>query len=412
MAIGPRYHIGPRATLRMGPALLRAISLLGLRNAELAEDLGRAARRNPFLRIGGGGSDARALAAMPPGLHDHVLTEIGLLALTPAERRIAEAFVEALEPSGWLGATTEEVAARAGSTSVQAEAVLRRLQEIEPAGLFARSLAECLELQARDRGLLTDAVEAVLGSLGAVAEGGLAALANASGLSADQAGAVLVTLRTLDPKPGARFAAADPALLRAPDFVAAQRGESWRVQLNAANLPEIEAVACPKDAEPGMRQAAREARSLARMVARRNGTLLAVGRALVERQGAYLAMEDRDPGPLLRAEVAEMAGVHESTVSRVAQSMTMETPRGVIALATLFSRPLPGCGCSVTALRSRIGSIVAAEPRSRPLSDAAIADRLAAEGIVVARRSVARHRGRLGIPARAERRRQVIPAPA
>jgi RNA polymerase sigma-54 factor len=405
MAIGPRYGIAPRSTLQMGPALFRAIALLSLRNAELATDLGREARDNPFLRIGGAGTDAETLAVMPHGLYDHVLTEIGLIALTAAERRIAEAFVEALDPSGWLGATAKEVAARAGCPPLQAEAVLRRLQEIEPAGLFARSLAECLELQARDRGLLTAAVEAVLGSLGAMAEGGLAALADASGLPVDQAGAALATLRTLDPKPGARFAAADPALLRAPDFVAARRGEGWRVELNAANLPEIEAVACPEDADPEMRQAAREARSLARMVARRNGTLLAVGRALVERQDAYLAMEDRDPAPLLRAEVAEMAGVHESTVSRVAQSTTMETPRGVIGLAALFSRPLPGCSCAVTALRSRIGLIVAAEPRSRPLNDAAIAARLAAEGIVVARRSIARHRGQLGIPARAERRR-------
>jgi RNA polymerase sigma-54 factor len=379
---------------------------------ELAEDLGRVARGNRFLRVRRGGSDAEMTAATPAGLHDHVLAEIGLLVLTPPERRIAEAFVQALEPSGWLGATTEEVASHAGTTAVQAAIVLRRLQEIEPAGLFARSLAECLELQARDRGLLTEEVRAILGSLGAMADGGPAALAEASGLPVEATVAALAVLRTLDPKPGARFAAADPALLRAPDFLAVREPNGWRVELNAATLPEVEAVACPDDAAPGTLRAAREARSLAQMVARRNDTLLAVGRALVACQGAYLAMEESDPAPLLRAEVAEMAGVHESTVSRAAQSTTLQAPRGVIGLADLFSRRLPGCACSVKALRSRIRSLVASEPRSRPLSDAAIADRLAAEGIVVARRCVARHRSHLGIPARAARRTKVIRAPA
>jgi RNA polymerase sigma-54 factor len=416
MAIGPRFEIAPRATLRIGPGLVQAIGLLSLRNADLAADLARAARGNPFLRLAGAGADPETLAAMPSGLHAHVLTEIGFLALTPDEWRIAQAFLEALAPSGWLDATIEEVATRAGVPTARTEAVLKRLQQIAPSGLFARSLVECLELQARDRGLLTDEVAAILRSLGAIADGGISALAEASGLSIETVDAALAVLRTLDPKPGAGFAAADQSLLRAPDFVATRIGhgteQGWRVELNAATLPGIEALGCDDDAPPTLRRAAQEARSLARAVARRNSTLLAVGRALVRRQCAYLKMEVPDPAPLVRAEIAGMAGVHESTVSRVAQAMTMQTPRGVIGLASLFSRPVSGGGCSVSALRARIGSIIAAEPCARPLSDAAIADRLAADGIAVARRSVARHREHLDIPARAVRRRTGPQRPA
>jgi RNA polymerase sigma-54 factor len=388
----------------VGPALGRAIALLRLTNVELCDDATRAAFLNPFLRVAGGAA-TDSVSATPFGLYAHALGEIALLSLSATERRIAEVFVEHLEPSGWLGSSLVEVAARAGVTVADAASVLARLQEIDPAGLFARSLAECLRIQARDRGLLTRNVEAVLGALNAMSEGGLPALAKASGLVSEAAAAALAVLRQLDPKPGTRFLAEDPTQFRQPDILAARRAGCWRVELNPATLPEIELLVCRDAAGPAERQAAAAARSFVRMVERRNATIHCVARTLVSRQDAFLSFAAELPAPLSRAEVADEAGVHESTVSRLAQAMTIETPRGVLGLSALFARRAAGNGCSLGALRKRVAALVAGESPDRPLSDAALAACLAAEGIAAPRRTIARHRKMLGVPSRCARRR-------
>ncbi|PQO24136.1 RNA polymerase sigma-54 factor [Rhodobacteraceae bacterium WD3A24] len=417
--------------LAMTTGLRQAIGLLQYDNLALSRLIAREAARNPAVRLqtatarpppprpagmppdprpGAGADWTGRLAAPAEGLEAHVEREIGLAFRDGRAREIALTFASALEPSGWLGAGVGEVAAAAGCTVAEAKAVLDRLQAIEPAGLFARSLAECLRLQAADRGLLTPVMEIVLDDLDAVARGAHSALARRAGCDEADIGAALRDLRQCDPKPGAAFDAG-PAPVHPPDLVVTPHGiAGWKVDHNHATLPHLIVLDPGADAfadAEARREALTSARWLERAVARRNATTLRVAGEVVERQSAYLRDGPARLAPLCFADVAAAVGVHESTVSRVTAGLRMETPRGGVALRDLFSPALPGHGgapVSTTAVRHRIAEMIAAEVPERPLSDAAIAGHLRERGIGIARRTVAKYREMLGLPGSAARR--------
>lgn len=366
----------PRQALRVGPVLRQAIGFLEMSNADLARALKRDLEGLPGIVLNG--SEAR----VPEGqasLTQHVRAEAGGLFANQRARRIAGAFIAALEPTGWLGAPVEAIAAQAEVPLAEARAVFERLREIEPAGLFATSLADCLRLQAVDQDRLTPALEAVLANLAAL-ERGVAALADASGLTVDEAAAALAILRGFDPKPGMRFDPPDPATRRPHDLVAEASGRDVRVAFNPDSLPSLSLNAA----------APARARRLTAMIERRNILVLAVATRAAKRQRAWLAGERDTLVTLRQREVAMAAEVHESTVSRIAAALTVKTPRGVLPLRHLFDRH--------GTVRDAIDRAITAEDPARPLSDAALSHVLCAQGHVVARRSVARHRQALGHP--------------
>lgn len=441
--------VAQRQSLVVTAQLQQAIQLLQMGNADLAAFIEGQAEENPFLdlaarsaaasqprardlalpsqaRVSGDDWDRiGALAADPgPSLYAHAAAELGRLGLSPAERLMAEAFLDALEPSGWLGQDIADIAARLGVSSDAALALLAKIQKAEPAGLFARNLAECLRLQAAEQGLLTPAFAALLDNLPMLAQADLRGLCRVCGVPLDELKAMLRQLRSFNPKPGATFDGA-PLPQRAPDLIVTRAEDGWRVDLNRSTLPTV--VVREGDAR---RIALREvqanawvaerlslARWLSRAVDHRNQTTLKVGAEIVRRQTEFLQHGPARMRPMVLREVALAVGVHESTVSRVCSGILIATPQGTFPLKTFFSAALASCdgdggdAGSASAIRHRVQKLIAAERPDDPLSDDTIARIIAEEdGIRLARRTVAKYRDQLRIPSSVDRRRRALVA--
>jgi RNA polymerase sigma-54 factor len=338
-------------------------------------------------------------AAAAPSLLSHVLGMIDAMRLEPAEARIAEALAGALEPTGWLGSTPADIARPLAVAIPAVEAVLRRLQDrVEPTGIFARNLAECLRLQAADAGELDPLMIAVLDRLELLAKGDLDRIAREAGTEVDEVRTRLARLRGYDPKPGASFEPLS-APLREPDLIAQKGPTGWIISLNRSALPSITVAA-------GRAKGRAEARALARMVEGRNATLLSVGQEILQRQMAALEAGTGALEPMTMAEIAGALGLHESTVSRVVAGAAVDTPRGTWWLRMLFTKAAREGGPSAAALRDRLARLVADETPEAPLSDDALAKALAAGGAPIARRTVAKYRAMLHLPPAHRRRRR------
>lgn len=407
-----RITIEQSQRLSLNTRLLSSIRVLGSDAEGLSRFLEEAAAENPNLvveappagdwlprwsgplrqlRAGLAPDVEEVAAAAGPSLQAHVAELLAGLRLKGAEARLAEGLALALEPSGWLGRPLEVLAAEAGLAPAQAEAVLALVQAAaDPAGLFARDLAECLRLQAGEEGWLDPLAEGVLARLPLVASGAVDRIARDLGATEAAVQAVIRRIRGLDPKPGARFAAC-AAPLREPDLIAVRGETGWEVRLNGGALPALRLAG-----EKGPGRTA--AQALIRMVEGRNATLLRVGREILSRQVAALEGGIGALRPMTMAEIAGATGLNQSTVSRAVAGTAVDTPRGTWWLRQLFSQPVGGEGPSAAALREALARMVAAEDPAHPLSDAALAAALAGRGAAVARRTVAKYRDMLGIP--------------
>lgn len=357
-------------------------------------------------------------ASAPPSLIAHATAAIQGMALPRGALPIALALVEALEPSGWLGRSPGAIAAELGLPTDEVLAVLYRLQTIEPAGLFARNLAECLALQVKEQGHLDREMMVILRNLDLLAAGQTRRLARLCDCSEAEVTQRFRLIRTLNPKPGSEFARPNPAHSREPDLLARPLHDgNWQVALNRSALPSLEVVAeapPPAGADPDK---LKSARALSHMLSARNDTLLKVGQEIARRQVLALAQGPGALQPLTMAEVAASLGLHVSTISRVVAGASMDSPFGVWWLRRMFSGsrggPVGEAGesdgpqASAAALRHRLGRLVAAEAPEAPLSDAALAGQLAQDtGVSLARRTIAQYREAQGIPP-AYRRRQM-----
>ncbi|ARE40145.1 RNA polymerase sigma-54 factor RpoN [Rhodovulum sp. P5] len=427
MMLAPRQTQGLAMTAKMQAAL----RILQMNNLDLTAYLATEAQENPCLDVklpddapplptgvAGGARESdfdavAALAADKPSLYVHVADQIDIAFKSPTLQRTALAFAEVLEPTGWMITPLETVAATARVPVSVAEAVLARLQGFEPAGLFARNLAECLKLQAQEKDLLTWELSVILDNLSMVAEGRIAELADLCDGTPQDVRNALVAIRGFDPKPGIAFSASETPIMP-PDLRVFRRGDDWVVELNRSNLPEIRITEAPDTgndaaARAYINRARSKARWLSRAVEKRQSTLLAAAGCLVRRQVAYLEQGTRHLRPLTTEDLAEELSLHPSTISRTVAHRMIETPRGTVPLRAFFSRAFtPGtgdAGPSQDALIALVGDIVAGEDASRPLSDSAIAKLAKEKGTPLARRTVAKYRDILGIPASYERRR-------
>ena len=406
MSQRPRITLSQTQRLQLNMGLQASIRLLRSDAAGLTRYLEDQAAENPALkldpppvpvewlprwsRVFAAPAPAAEQAGAGPSLMAHVMAAIDRRMKTAADRRIALALAEALEPSGWLGQPLARIATGLGVKLREVEAVLRRLQEIEPVGLFARDLAECLRLQAQEEGSHDAVMAVMLAHLDLLAGGDLARLARLAQVPEGDIAQRFRLIRAMNPKPGTEFDSLAVAHPREPDLVARAEGAGWEVSLNRSSLPALRV-------EAG--EGASAAKGVLRMVEARNSTLLRVGRAVLQRQNRALSAGPGALVPMTMAEVAKDVGLHESTVSRVVAGTSVDTPHGCWWLRLMFSG---GAGeVSGAGLRDRLAGLVAAEDRSAPLSDQALA---AALGGSVARRTVAKYRALLRIPP-AHRRR-------
>lgn len=342
-------------------------------------------------------------AALGPSLMAHVMASIDLLMVVPKDHRIAVALAEALEPSGWLGQPISEIAASLQVKVKEVEAVLWRLQEFEPTGIFARDLADCLRLQAQEDGIHDAVMAVILANLDLLAAGDMPRLARLAQVSPTEISLRFKMIRAMNPKPGGEFDTLSVPRPREPDLTARRVPDgTWEVAMNHASLPSIKLV----DPGDGVGTALAAAKSVARMVEARNSTLLRVGRDILQRQIAALNHGPAALVPMTMAEVAAGLGLHESTVSRVVAGTSVDTPRGMWWLKALFSRGLGEGQVAGAALRHRLTQLVADEDKAAPLSDEGLAQHLSSPDATIARRTVAKYRTMMRIPPAHRRRKR------
>ena len=426
-----------RQSIVMTGHMQQAIALLQLSNTDLQAFIEKEAEENPFIDLDrcraavpdlpmsrGMGEDmgdaVGRIADHPMSLYAHIAAQFDLMFDALQERAIADRFLEAIDGNGWLSEPLDQIAFDCAITMEQAEMMLERVQQVEPAGLFARNLADCLRLQAVDQGILTEVFACVLDHLPRLAAADLTGLARICGCDMATLRATLVQLRGLNPKPGADFTMAD-LRQREPDLIVVEKkcqdGVTWQVELNRSTLPSVTitapdglATAHTGSAHSFVTERLGVARWLARAVAHRNQTMLAVGAEILRRQAGFLSGGPSQIVPMTLADVAASVGVHESTVSRVTSSAMIATPQGTFTLKRFFSSALASTGdgdaASAAAVRHQLQQLVAAENPAAPLSDDAIARAIKVNGVVLARRTVAKYRDMLNIPSSFQRKRQ------
>ncbi|MFC4727820.1 RNA polymerase factor sigma-54 [Coralloluteibacterium thermophilus] len=369
------------------------------------------------------GDDFDGGGVAPDSLHDHLLWQLHLSALSPRDRVIGAALIEAIGDDGYLAEPVEAI--RAGllpeidASPEEMCAVLCTVQHFDPVGVGARDLADCLRIQlgvlAPDTPGLALARTLVQGHLEALARHGAERLAATLGVPAGEMTTAVALVRSLDPRPGAQVSPLAPEYV-APDCVAYRQGGVWRVALASGQQPRLGinrhyerliATTAREDASY-LRGQLQEARWLIKSLETRADTLLRVARCIVRQQAGFLDHGPEAMRPLTLREVAEEVGLHESTVSRATTRKYLLTPRGTFEFKHFFASGIAtdsGGAASSTAIQAMIRKLVEAENPRRPLSDARMADELKRAGIPVARRTVAKYREALNIPASSERQR-------
>ena len=437
--------------LTLTPRLQQSVKLLQLSALECVQELHQAIAQNPFLEEAGeaegeGSEDARSKAedeadgtsseldfsspsgsgasddapdwtewtASPSTLRDSLHEQLLLLGLTERDYALANLVVDALDDDGYLRQPLAELAAMAPSIAPgELETALRIVQTLEPTGIAARDLGECLSLQLNGLERETPgralALQITQSKLELVAARDLDRLQEALGCDAQELRVALELVRSLDPRPGSKVGSFEPRAI-VPDVIVRKEKKRWVVSINSAIYPRIrvnqqyaEHFRQVREGETALlAQHLQEARWLVRNLEQRFLTIQRVAEAVVERQRNFFEYGDLAMRPLTLREIADELGLHESTVSRATSHKYMATPRGVVAFKRFFSRQLAttsGGSCSATAIRALLREFIAAEDRNNPLSDVQLTELLADRGVKVARRTVTKYRRSMQLPA-------------
>ena len=364
--------------------------------------------------------DMVAMAAAQVTLRDRVGEQIALAFHDPALRLIAAELADNLDGAGYLHADMVEIAARLGADQVAMAQALAVCQTFEPTGIFARDLGECLALQLAARDRFDPAMQALVGNLDLLGKRDFQALKRICGVDEEDLLDMLAEIRALDPRPGMAFSGGGSEAVVADVEVRAANDGTWAVELNPETLPRVlvdqvyfahvSAHAKNQADKDFLSECLQNANWLTRSLDQRAKTILKVASEIVRRQDAFLVHGVRQLKPLNLRAVADAIGMHESTVSRVTANKYMLTPRGVFELRYFFTASIAssegGEAHSSEAVRDRIKHLIDEEKPSEVLSDDAVVDRLKADGIDIARRTVAKYREGMAIPSSVQRRRE------
>ena len=355
--------------------------------------------------------DFTQIAAAEPTLQEYLIRQLQLMQLTERDKRIALVVITHLDEDGYLKATLDDLVqvARAELEDIEAEEItiaIRQIQNLEPAGVGACDLSECLALQLKaldpSEPQRERAIELVTRHLDALASRDFNKLKRQLGIDEDELREVRALILTLDPKPGRAWGEGDVRYV-VPDVTVRKIGGRWLAQLNRDAMPRLRINKMYADLLQSSRDSGgrnlsgqlQEARWLIKNVQQRFDTILRVTQAIVDRQKNFFEHGEVAMRPLVLREIAEAVGLHESTISRVTTQKYMLTTRGIFELKYFFGSHVAtdtGGACSSTAIRALIKQLVAAEDGKKPLSDHRISDILAQQGIQVARRTVAKYR--------------------
>jgi RNA polymerase sigma-54 factor len=434
--------------LTLTPRLQQSVKLLQLSALECVQELNQAIAQNPFLELNetaeapdsgsqteenttGGELDFSSTTgtshsgsddtpdwtewtATPSTLGDSLREQLLLLGLSERNHALAHIIVDALDEDGFLRQPLEELRAMLpGVSPDDLGTALRIVQTLEPAGVAARTLGECLSLQLQEMDRSTPArdiaIDIVENHLELMAGRDQSRLQHALGCSEADMRTATELIRSLDPRPGSKVGTFEPRAI-VPDVIVRKEKKRWLVSINSAIYPRIRVnqqyAECFRHSRDGettlLAQHLQEARWLVRNLEQRFLTIQRVAEAVVARQKNFFEYGDLAMRPLTLREIADELSLHESTVSRATSHKYMATPRGVIAFKRFFSRQLAttsGGSCSATAIRALLRDFIAAEDRRNPLSDVQLTGLLADRGVKVARRTVTKYRRSMQLPA-------------
>ncbi len=356
------------------------------------------------------------LAASTPTLGEHLMQQLALTQLPARDKGVVNTLIAALDEGGYLSQSLEEIAEllppelEVGLDELQI--ALKHLQSFDPIGVGARTPAECLELQLRALPPDTPARELAIGivhqHLDALAAHDFVRLKRQLHCDEPSLRQAQHLIQSLNPHPGSEFGASETRYI-VPDVIVKKTRNAWVASLNRDAMPKLrinrmyaEILQNRQHSSSGqMANQLQEARWLIKNVQQRFDTILRVAQAIVERQRNFLDHGEVAMRPLVLREIAETLDLHESTVSRVTTQKFMATPRGIFELKYFFGSHVAtesGGACSATAIRALLKQLIHAEDGKRPLSDSKIALILSQQGIVVARRTIAKYRESLHIP--------------
>ncbi|MGI9477818.1 MAG: RNA polymerase factor sigma-54 [Hyphomicrobiaceae bacterium] len=367
----------------------------------------------------GAAPDFEAFVAETPTLKDHLTTQLHLAVTSPAERMIGQHLIDMVDDAGYLRGDLAELAEKLGTGDAVVEGVVARLQMFEPTGVFARNLAECLALQLKEQNRFDPVIAALLDNLELLGSHDLAGLRKAVKVDQDELAEMIVELKSLDPKPGLKYGAA-PVQPVVPDVsVRPSNDGGWIVELNSETLPRVlvdrtyyarvSSSVSKTDDKDYIQDCLQTANWLVKSLDQRARTILRVSEEIVRQQDGFFMHGVEHLRPLNLRSVADAISMHESTISRVTSNKYMATPRGILELKYFFTSAIAasddGDSFSSEAVRHRIKAMIDAETAKTVLSDDKIVERLKADGIDIARRTVAKYREAMRIPSSVQRRR-------
>ena len=355
-------------------------------------------------------------------LREHLLWQLEMEHFTPREVVIGEALIDSINDDGYLTADLEEirgaVAIDAAVSIAEVEGALEKVQQLDPVGVGARSLSECILLQLNQLDAATPGLDLARDlakeHLDLVANREFGELRRSLRTTEDDLHTALALVRGCNPRPGLAVSpvAAEYVI---PDVFVRKVDNKWLVEISPTGVPRLSVnqqyarLLRGSNDHAVLRSQLQEARWLIRSLEIRNETLMKVATCIVKRQTEFLEHGDEAMKPMVLRDVAEEIGMHESTISRVTTNKYMHTPRGVFEFKYFFSSHLSsvtGEDQSSTSVRAKIRKLIGTENPAKPLSDSKIASQLAEDGVSVARRTVAKYREAMNIPSSSERRKR------
>jgi RNA polymerase sigma-54 factor len=350
----------------------------------------------------------------------HLAEQMALAIADSAGRMIGQYLTDMVDEAGYLTGDLDTVAEKLGASRANVEAVLAVLQTLDPPGVCARNLTECLAIQLRDRDRFDPAMRTLVEHLDLLAKRDLAALRRLCGVNEEDLADMIAEIRNLNPKPGLAFGSTMVQPIVPDVYVRAASDGTWQVELNSDTLPKVlisqryyaqvsKTTRNDKD-KTYLADCLQTATWLVRALDQRAKTILKVSSEIVRQQDAFFANGVQHLRPLNLKTVADAISMHESTVSRVTANKYMATTRGIFELKYFFTSSIAsadgGEAHSAEAVRHRIRQLIDAETAADVLSDDTIVDKLREAGIEIARRTVAKYREAMRIPSSVQRRRE------
>ena len=372
----------------------------------------------------GGFSDDRSFEQTleeSENLHDFLTRQMATLLKTPSDRMIATHLIDMVDEAGYVDhEQTLEIAPRLGCDWEDVEAVLLQLQKMEPSGVFARNLAECLAIQLAEQDRLDPIMQKFIANLDLLGKRDMAGLKRACGTDQEDLTDMIREIRTLNPKPGLMYGSESVQPVVPDIFITKNKAGTWVVELNNDTLPkvlvngqylaELNDIQGGKEAKTFVADCVSNANWLVKALDQRARTILKVATALVKKQEMFFEHGVRYMKPLILKDIAEEIDMHESTVSRVTNNKFMSCSRGMFELKYFFTSAISsasgGDAHSAESVKYRLKELIDAEEPKKILSDDKLVALMKAEGIDIARRTVAKYREAMKIPSSVQRRRQ------